>query len=394
MSKALRTVLAWGLYFAGLTFPFWYEPSGDYVLAMDPATAMLIAGVLSATGNVAGGLLSRPDDVDPLIAGYSPQADPLLAALSADALLGLGSVDSGIMRQANPFAQIENAARQTGAFTDDSLRHLQQGLAELQGSPLTGARIGDQQMIQSYKNLNERQMFAVRRAAALAGYDGIEGLLSAQVEYEREQKDYEDKIEPYREETLQGRLAALSGISRILKDFPTASNADIDMLTRDVQSQLQRDISRMFSDERDKILEQANMGGFNPGAALGRLMEQETIQQSDSKLDALTQAITLLGGRQSLASNALGSLQTAFMNPQQLANQTASIRTNAATNAAGIAAQQAAAMNQMNAQTEANRAQATGAGVAGAFNSASSILNTYAMMDWFEQIKKSPGSKK
>lgn len=393
MSKALRTVLAWGLYFAGLTFPFWYEPSGDYVLAIDPGTALLIAGALGAGGSIAGGLLARPEEQDMLIAGYSPQADPLLAALSADALLGLGSVDSGIMRQSAPFAQIENAARQTGGFTDDSIRHLQQGLAELQGSPLTGARIGDQQMIQSYKNLNGRQMFAVRRAAALAGYDGIEGLLSAQVEYEREQKDYEDKIEPYREETLQGRLAALAGISRILKDFPTASNADIDTLTADVQSQLQRDISRLFSDEREKLLEQANTGGFNPGAALGRLMEQETIQQANTKLDALTQALTLLGGRQSLASNALGSLQTAFMNPQQIANQTASIRSSAATNAAGIAAQQATAMSQMNAQTEALRAQALGSGVAGAFSSAASVPSTLAMFDLYEQMKKSVGEK-
>lgn len=179
------------------------------------------------------------------------------------------------------------------------------------------------------------------------------------------------------DEIYSNRLVGLGNLSQLAADFPVATEQNLTDMTRMVLGNLRGDIDRDTRDQTAQILQGANVSRINPAGILGRLEEQRSIQYRNADETALSRAVQLLGGRQTLASNSIAGIQQAL--EPTLTNSLIGVGNLAANSSNVGAAQQQAFLNLLN-QNQTNSTQALGAGVGGAGASAANSLNFLALL--------------
>ena len=111
---------------------------------------------------------------------------------------------------------------------------------------------------------------------------------------------------------LDRRLLAQNNLSRLAADFPMASAADLDELTRIIQGQLTQDIDTSYDRQLENLLQSANTRGFNPAGPLGLVEQERARELSRTPTTAADRAIQMLSGRQNLALGSVAGIKTAL----------------------------------------------------------------------------------
>ena len=114
-------------------------------------------------------------------------------------------------------------------------------------------------------------------------------------------------------------MTAIEAISEIQKDFPVATadaqaereQANLDALF----GQITQDSDRA----RDRALQEANVGGFSPSAALGLIAESENLLRQQARPEAAQRAFQELSNLIALSNTALGGLGESLDRPQRIA---------------------------------------------------------------------------
>lgn len=338
------------------------------------------ASASSAAGKAAGQARNAP------VASYNPAADPLVGAVSQQALFGLGQpTPDSLVQQSDPLAQVLNIANQSGRFTRNEIGAIQGWLPSIYQYGVLPDTSGYDQGDAAVGKA------AIQKALSLAGYSSPDAFYQASKQYREQQAAYQAQIAPVQQQILQGRLAAYQNISKLAQDFPQASQADIDALSKQYEDQIRRQLAQDTQDQRDQILQQANSGRINPAATLGRLAQQESLSRSAAPTTALERALQLLTGKTNLATTAIAGNQAIIDPGNNYALNVANLRSQAALNAAQLISGQ----NQQNQQLQANltnqQGQATANGIAGAGNALSGIGQQIQMQQILNQLSKPPG---
>lgn len=121
---------------------------------------------------------------------------------------------------------------------------------------------------------------------------------------------------------------------------------------------LEADINRTYDRQMEDVMRMSNSTGFNPGRAISDL--------EDSRASALRN-LPHQGTLQ--AEQIISLLQGSLMPAQQTAQMASSARVGQGVASSSVAGNQASAINQIMAQTNAQRAAAAGQGILGATNS-------------------------
>jgi hypothetical protein len=209
----------------------------------------------------------------------------------------------------------------------------------------------------------------IMRAAQTVGFGGYgdwAGLQSAQREYNQKAAGIQAQMEGIANEIRGNRFQGIANLADI------AGNAGL--RTDELAALYEPQIARQFQDERERILQTANAGRFNPGAALGRLGETQALTQ---KTSAIERALQILGGQTSITQQALAPAQS-------LAATTSAQRQGGTLNMANIGAAQSNAQQQLAAQ----QAGALGTGIASA---GSQLGNLGLLLGILNQGKQTTG---
>lgn len=334
------------------------------------ALGTALPAAASAAGPIAGGLIAsrapgssatRRKNIDPVL-------DPLLSSLSTEALLGLGSTAGlpSILEQGSPMSQLVNEIMRTDQLNDKqkrravtALRHFETlGLDPFDDSLLTQTDAEGKPLIPGNIRKIRGELNRAIRTVGFAGFNDWQGLTQAENAYQQRAQAFQAQMAPIAQQTQMNRILAQAGLAQ------TGATAAQDLSA--LAGEFEPQIAQQFQDERNRILQAANAGRYNPGAALGRLGETQALTQRTSALD---RALQLLGGRQTLITNALAPAQ-------QLAQSVSGQRQGAALTVAGIGAAQQQAQQQLAQQRQEN----LGTGVASGIGQLGSTLQMMALL--------------
>lgn len=344
-------------------------------------TGALIAGsLLGAGGQIAGGLLGQPDTFSTsniLASGFNPQADPLQNAVTIQNLINLGFPIDAVVGNASPLSQLQNAVGTgTLGFTErdearlsNALRRAAPALEEAieRGlSPEEADRFIEAAVFEGGAGDGDKRLNIFKRALSGTGTKTIGGLFEAENNFRTaisnvSQQAGSPEAQAAQAQTLAGQQAARQRIAQIQQDFPEVTQAQIGQIEEQFRSQA-----------RERLLEQANVGNFNPAAGLSRL---------EADPNALASAITLLGGQGQIANQAIGALQGSLLSPLQAAQAGAATGLNAQLGAGQLASDQAQALANLSAQTNIAQNQAVGGGVAGGLGALGSGIQTLGLLN-------------
>jgi hypothetical protein len=356
---------------------------------MDPLTAaaLLASGALTGGGNYLGAkqaASAQPQTKNlPASVAYDPTRDAVLSAISAEGLLSLGYPIDGVLRQSSPLAALQNSLSANAAgMRQQDLTALQRAMVQIgavidQGyeaglSPdQIAANLSQYSWTQTdgrgrLKQQPGRDVRAINFALAAGGYGSIQDLVAAEVQFRQQMEPLVARSRELQGVVQAGRDAALRGVSQLQQDFPITTESEIKRVTGDVRGRLVRDIT-------EDVLQAANVGRFNPAAALGRGLE-------NVDLNALNVAINLLGGRQQLGERGLTALQESLAQPTRTAQGTSQIRTGGAVSASQIAADQARALAGIGAQSDSDAANLRGTATSGLFGGIGQGLSDFALL--------------
>jgi len=316
------------------------------------------------SANNAGRLVNRT--------GYNPSADPVLAGISQEAMLGLGMNDIGLAQLADPINVVLNAMNQSGDVTSEEK---DAAMKYMRYIALHGSMPPESQDLDSRSS----RLIAIglQKALTLGGYTSLQTFVDAQKQYTAETAARAAKIGPVREEILQGRLSAYSGISKIAQDYPGASLQDILLLQKQYEDQIRSGIKQDVTDQQAQILQSANMNRGNPGSTLGRLTQQELLSKQAAPTTALERALQMLQGRETIANTALTGYGQVLDQGNNLALSVAALRANSATAAAALMGQQSSSNNQLQANLAQSAGNSRAAGTAAVGNTVASGINSY-----------------
>lgn len=352
---------------------------GELELAIDPGTALVLAGILGAGGSLAGGLLARPPK--------SGTSEQFFKGFQFSPLTG-GAVDNQLLLQAavqlgadpNEIAQTLFVQEWEAIHSPASARAIESWLNSANQRLALGDQAGAQQLV----DLINQTTAGFSGGAGTGGQvarigDGRvlitpPGALGGQLEQLRGIGT---------QDIFRNRLTGLSNLGQLAADFPTATATDLQQLEAQVLGNLRADIDRDVRDRSAQILQQANAGRINPAAILGRLEEQRSIQQRNAEVDALGRASALLGARQQGAAGSISGIQAAL---SPTLSQPLLQFQNLDASAGQIGAAQQQALANLSAQTQASRSQALGAGVAGAGGQLSDALSLPFLLQLIRQM--------
>jgi hypothetical protein len=361
---------------------------GDFVLAIDPATALIIAGVLGAGATVGGSLLARPKTTGTSEQFFkAQQASPLTGGAVDDQLLLQAAVQLGA--DPNEIAKTLFLSEWETLHSPASARAIASWLETADQRLALGDTAGAQQLIDLIN----------QHAAGFGGTGAGGGTPVVRLENGRLMVTppgaIGQQIEQLRAagtgDIFQNRLTGLGNLGRLAADFPMATETDLQQLQASVLSNLRADIDRDVTDRTGQILQQANAGRINPAAILGRLEEQRSIQQRNAEVDSLGRAAQLLGARQGLAAGSISGIQGAL---SPTLSQPLLQFQNLDASAGQIGAAQQTALANLSAQTGALGSQALGAGVAGAGGQLADTLSLPFLLQLMRQINTGgPGTR-
>jgi hypothetical protein len=311
-------------------------------MPLDPLTLALISGGVSAGGNILGGVLAsrdgdtiRPEDLR--IPFVNPLADPLLSGLSGEALIGLGLDPGAVYAQGSP---LQRVIAQINALPGVKTQDKNLAISALQQMGIGGSPSGKA----------AKALANVAAAGGLGEFGADAGAVwRAEQQFQTQQQSFQQQFGPLISGIQGNRISTLAGLA---SSGATAAQ-DIDALT----AQFAPQIAQQFQDQADQILAEANLRGFNPAGAIGRLRETQALTQ---QTQAISQALQLLSGRQSVMTGALlpGQEFATAASGQRLEGNR--IRASQGASAAQIAAAQFEA----NARLAAEQAGALGTGIA------------------------------
>jgi len=347
--------------------------------------AGLLGSLVSAGGNLAGGLLSQQKTPSSgKTASVSGYVDPRTQQLAALALQQLGIYTPGSGTTGSPFATLVSSETNRGGWTQDNLTRMTEEFNKAIASVEGGTRYapGDRAWMLNY-------------AAQRAGYKDALDLAQAEAQFRAGRSNRESSAQTAASGNAAARTASQAELNRLVSSYQAPTQESINALQTQYRDKLLRDIDQRERDTREQALQSAQLGGFNPAGVLGRDNERYTIERRNAEVDALAQALQLLQGQQTSAQNAYTLLTGALQNPVTSAQNTAQISGQQSATAAQIAAQQAIAQLQAQQGVSANNAQALGAGTAGAANSLSGLFGQEATINLWKRIQEmqnQPGS--
>ena len=149
----------------------------------------------------------------------------------------------------------------------------------------------------------------IRTLMAESGFTDLQSLFDAEADYQTQIAPIINRAQGSATANLVARLDAQRQINSIIGDLPDASASGIASLKASEKSRILRDLNLSLDEQQADILAIANAGNFNPGRPLGDIEEFRGRATQDADLEALSRAITLIGGQQNLANNNIGSLQ-------------------------------------------------------------------------------------
>lgn len=380
---------------------------------------MVWPALIAAAGSIGGGLLANRNAPNAGDATFLPgiQTDPLYQQLQLMSMLGLGQqITPQMLQSASPLATLLANAQSIGlkqkgalAFSKllpDLQRVISQGAAagktaaqikaDLQALPFWGANKsgggpleglapagGDLDPLglfdKSSKPDKEKGREVMRRLMAAAGYNSLDDLIQAELDFETNNAGRVDRYNQVSSATEQGRLDALSKIAGIQSGFiaPTAEN--LAAQTSDIETALRGQIAREAADQQAALLQAAQVGRYNPGGGMGRLGEWQAQANLEAGPDAVARALQLLGGQQSLQTNALSALQASLSGAEATPLNLLQLRSGNQLGIGQLTAQQALALTGM--QQQGN--QLLGQGLS---NAAGSVANALTLADLLKQF--------
>lgn len=370
----------------------------------------VITALLGAAGSVGGALLSRPRNRDG-VATVGVQSSPLFQQLLLQSLMGVGApINPAQVRSAGPLATLLGAAGTVGlkqkgqrgfaSILDNLYSDIAAGreagksaaeiAADIRGSDwwnigkgTRGGFLGDEEDIRqvmdpfgffgdgiskSYKR-TKRGKRALNRLSAASGYESLEELIQAQLDFESTADNFLADANEQGEVIRGGREDALRRIAEIQSGFVAPDEEEIESRRAEIEDILRAQISRDFGEREQAALYQANAQGINPAARLGRIDEARALANLAAGPDALARTLQLISGQQGVQSNALNALQGSLTSQTQLPLALLGLQSNNNVAMTNIASNQALALAQLDAQYRQN----LGAGVQGAFNQLAQI---------------------
>ena len=336
------------------------------------SAAIIGAGALSGVGSflAADSAASAGQTKKAPAATARTETDPVLAALRAQGLLGLG-VDPGplgVGGQGSPLNQVAqqltsgniiDTRRQGLTLVSMGIQRVGETIRRFQASGLEG----DALTSAVKKDLDRQKVFDRTVGIVVnlggiqaAGFGSVEEFIKAETDFQATQQGQAANQSALAAQIRAGREGAQGSIAQLQSDFPLATEENLNRLEG-----LERERQALeFSRQRDQIAEQSNVLGINPAGSLGLLGEREAA----SGLDAVTRALSILGGRQQLGAQGLAALQGSLGVQQEQALQAAGIQQSGILGASQLAAQQgiAAAQNDLQGQLASAQFQQQGFG--------------------------------
>ena len=317
-------------------------------------------------------------------AGFDPYNDPLLNASQILTLQALGMPIDAVLNAASPLQQLQNSLSAPNAGTADRKRLQQttQGVAFLSNA-ISSIENGSKTVDQAISDLTQFGYYpSLTQAAGLAGNQSIKDLINSELNYRTQTKTLKAQAAALAPTVQAGRTGAsteyanlqantIPGLDQLINAYQLPQVREQDILAA---SEAER--SRM----REKILQSANVGGFNPAAGLAEAERDpnplaNAIQLLNAKQGLGINELTALLNKSKNASMSLDSLYKSIFDPIGVSNQTASIGIGGATQNASIAANQASTA----ASLAANAANAKGTAVAGAGNTLGNAIGAYPL---------------
>lgn len=220
------------------------------------------------------------------------------------------------------------------------------------------------------------------RLLAASGYGSLEELVQSELDYSRDAEGRMAEQNETADIVNQGRNDAQRSIAGIQSDFVAPTEAELLTRQGEIEQILRAQIARDFGVREQNALYQANAYGINPAGQLGRLGEGRALAELASGPDALARTLQLLGGQQGLQSNALSALQGSLNGQTALPLQLLGLQSNNNVGLAGIAANQAMNLAQLDAQGN----QMLAGGFQGAANQIGAIPGIQAEQDRRRQL--------
>lgn len=347
------------------------------------SVAILGGSALSAGGSLLGGILGGQDQVKlgdlPVTGGVNANANPLYSATLLDLLNQLGAPSAGVERQSSPIEVAQQAYLATPGIKNEHVGRLNTVLAALNGE-IAGAQDASPETVAGIVNRINSAFPAVNKGAGLqlgslltaGGYGSLADLINEQLKWQKQSQAATAQRDALAPTVAKGRQDAAAEIARLQSNFPSYTQADINTIS---EAERQK--------ARDAVLQQANVGGFNPAAGLAEVERDP---------NPLARAIALLTGEQGLATNSLAALQTSLLDPTKASTALASLGLNTAINNSSLAAQQANIMAGAQAQTNANNATTKSNSIFGALDSLGNGLSSVALFDLLGKGDKQPGT--
>lgn len=180
------------------------------------------------------------------------------------------------------------------------------------------------------------------------------------------------------------RLAAEANLAKIAGDFPSASAAEIDALTKSVRESQDREINQRMQEQADQILQQANLRGYNPAGILGELEKNRADSLFDTQFTSADRALQILTGRQTGAMGSVAGINAA-LSPERFLSILQAQR--------GAQPTDGSSVGQL-AAAQAQAAQLRGQGISQAGSSLSDALTMAGLlgMNSSQKASKGPGS--
>lgn len=115
----------------------------------------------------------------------------------------------------------------------------------------------------------------------------------------------------------QNRLTAEENLSKLAADFPTATAAELDALTKSVRESQMRELDQSYRTDSDRIMAEANLRGYNPAGILSELDKNRADAAFDTQFTAADRALQILTGRQQGATGSITGINLA-LSPDRL----------------------------------------------------------------------------
>lgn len=283
---------------------------------------IIVGGTIAAGASVGSAAIAANNQPNPGSAGGVSDVMRFLATESrfkpvamSSGLMGLeGQNAYGIGASPEQLALELTSRSIEQASNANEARKFQKFYADLQSFSLYkqggGTLDAKQQKLydKALKQVNNSLLKFGGAAALSMGADGMPSLTMADP---RQQQ----LIEAARQDSALIQSNRLSGerqLSNLAADFPVATADQIQQWQDQYAKQIQAEISNVYGQRSEDILQMANTRGFNPAGAIGNLERLRAQDELAIPSTAAARALQLIGGQQGLAMGSISGINAAL----------------------------------------------------------------------------------